>query len=84
MWPGIKSWLLCHLGVTLLSVLVFATRGFSPGYSGLPLFSNTKIRPEGPKNIFWETIPPYLRVWMTDTPPPPLSEGLDQPLVYVM
>ena len=24
---------------------------------------------------------PYLRVWMT--PPPPLSEGLDLPLLYV-
>ena len=26
------------------------------------------------------TAPPYLRVWMT-APPPPLSEGLDPPLV---
>ena len=24
--------------------------------------------------------PPYLRVWMTDPPPPPLSEGLDPQL----
>ena len=29
---------------------------------------------------FWRRGPPYLRVWMTGCPPPPLSEGLDLPL----
>ena len=36
-----------------------------------------RSRPKGRKN-FWETTPPYLRVWMTGCPP--LSEGLDPPL----
>ena len=41
----------------------------------------TKLRPEGVKNMFLKTAPPspYLRVWMTPSPPP-LSEGLDPPL----
>ena len=35
------------------------------------------------KKYFWETgPPPYLRVWMTPTPPPPRSQGLDPALVY--
>ena len=46
-----------------------------------PPYFSTKMRPEGPKKIFWETAPPppHLRVWMTP-PPLPLSEGLDPPL----
>ena len=31
--------------------------------------------------IFFKTAPPYLRVWMTA---PPLSEGLDPPLNYIL
>ena len=39
------------------------------------------MRPEGPRKSFLETGPPtYLRVWMTRSPPPSLSEGLDQSL----
>ena len=51
-----------------------------PGGPPPPYFSN-KMRPEGPKKSFLETGPPtYLRVWMTRSPPPSLSEGLDQSL----
>ena len=35
---------------------------------GLPTsYSSTKLRPEGPKNLFWRPAPPppYRRVWMT-------------------
>ena len=50
----------------------------------LPTHFFTKMRPKGPKNIFWETGPsPYLSFWMT-APPPPLSEGLDLPLCRLM
>ena len=36
----------------------------------------TKLRPEG------KARPPYLRVWMTaPSPPPPLFEGLEPPLL---
>ena len=36
-----------------------------------PLFFSIKMRPEGPKKIFFETgPPPYLTVWMTAPPPP--------------
>ena len=49
-----------------------------------PRYFWTKLRPEGLKNIFSKNCPPspYLRVWMTPSPPPPfpLSEGLDPPL----
>lgn len=44
-----------------------------------PPYFWTKMRPEGPKQIFGGRLPPpfpYLRVWMTTTPPP-LSQGLD-------
>ena len=38
----------------------------------------TKLRPEGPKKLFWEIAPPlpYLRVRMTG--PPPLSQKCEQ------
>ena len=37
-----------------------------------PLDLSTKMRPEGPKKISWETTtPPYLRVYMTAPSPPP-------------
>ena len=42
------------------------------GPSGLPPpYFSTKMRPEGPKNIFLETAPPhpYLSLWMTAPPP---------------
>ena len=57
-------------------------RGGSRGGAGgeRPPYFSTKMRPEGPKKIVLETVPPYLRVWMTGSPPPLLSEGLDPPL----
>ena len=46
--------------------------GFRGG-AGPPPYFWTKLRPKGLKKIFWETAPPpYLRVWMTSLPPPPL------------
>ena len=39
----------------------------------------TKLRPERPKHFFETGPPPILRVWMTA--PPPLSEGLDPPMI---
>ena len=54
------------------------------GGPGPPYFS-TKMRPIGPKKFFLETgRPSYLRVWMTRPPQPlpPLSEGLDSPLIF--
>ena len=50
--------------------------GGGGGGVGIPLFSD-QINHSDPKVIF-ETIPHYLRVWMTATPPPLLSEGLDR------
>ena len=44
-----------------------------------PPYFWTKMRPEGSKQILGGRLPPpfpYLRVWMTTTPPP-LSQGLD-------
>ena len=42
-----------------------------PGARPPPYFW-TKLRPEGPKNIFFKPpSSPYLRVWMTPSPPPP-------------
>ena len=63
-----------------------ADPGEGQGVPGPPYFS-TKMRPIGPKKNFLETGPPsYLRVWMTGPPnphpPPPLSEGLDSPLIF--
>ena len=49
-----------------------------PGGPGArpPLDLSTKMRPEGPKKISWETtIPPYLRVYMTAPYPPPPPPG---------
>ena len=57
------------------------SRGGAGGTWASPYFW-TKLRPEGPKKVFWETAPPpYLRVWMTPNPPPPSSQGLDPALV---
>ena len=40
----------------------------------------------GPKVQFFclDRVPPYLRVWMTGPPLPPLTEGLDPPLLIPM
>ena len=66
-------------GVPFLSKMVCKSSGGFRGPTPAPApYFLTKIRPEGPKKIFSDTAPPYLRVWMT---PPPLSEGLDSPLV---
>ena len=52
-------------------------QGKGPGGLAPPYFS-TKMRPKGPKKFFWRPPLPYLRVWMTASPP--LCEGLDLPL----
>ena len=53
-----------------------ADLGEGPGGGG-PLFLD-KLRSEGPKKFFWETAPPYVRIWMTA---PLLSQGLHPALV---
>ena len=73
---------MCRCMFILFSV---ADPGEGQGVPGPPYFS-TKIRPIGAKKFFLETGPPsYLRVWMTGPPQPlpPLSEGLDSPLMLV-
>ena len=57
-----------------------------------PPYFYTKLRPEGPKKIFlrpgppllsgseWPDPPPFVRVWMTGPPLPPLYKGLVPPL----
>ena len=52
------------------------------GSQALPYFK-TKLRPEGPKKFFGDRAPPYLRVWVTASPPPPLSQGLDPALFFI-
>ena len=49
-----------------------------------PLIFRPNWGPKGWKNFFSTGPPPYLRVWMTATPPfpPPLLEGLDLPLIF--
>ena len=54
--------------------------GGSSGGPGPPYFQ-TKLRPEGQKKIL-ETPPNYLRVWMTEAPPP-YSRALDLALQLV-
>ena len=49
--------------------------------ASLLFLDQTEAAPEGPKKFFLEIPPPYLRVWMTGRPHPPLlSEGVDPPL----
>ena len=44
-----------------------------------PPYFSIKMRPEGPKKVFWRPAPLLISgVWMTL--PLPLSEGLDPPL----
>ena len=72
---------MCRCMFILFSV---ADPGEGQGVPAPPYFS-TKMRPIGPKKFFLETGPPsYLRVWMTRPPQPlpPLSEGLDSPLIF--
>ena len=66
-------------GLTL-QVPVVTSGGSRGGAGGFlpPLFLDQTEARRAEKN-FWETTPPYLRVWMTA--PPPLSEALDPPLV---
>ena len=65
---------------TYIQLLDSGRLGEGPGGPGLsPTYFKTKLRPEGSKKIFLET-GPYLRIWMT-RPPPPLSEGMDPPLL---
>ena len=54
---------------------------YSVADPGEPLIFRPNWGPKGRKKVF-ETAPPtYLRVWMT--PPPPLSDGLDLPLLLL-
>ena len=41
-----------------------------------PLFFDQNEAQRAKKKFFGDRSPPYLRVWMTPAPPPPLSEGL--------
>ena len=53
---------------------------FSGGSRGAPpplTFHETEARKA--ETFFWDRTPPILRVWMTA--PPPLSEGLDPPMI---
>ena len=45
-----------------------------------PPFCQTKLRPKGPKKMFWR-LPPYKSQGL-DAPPPPLSQGLDAALKF--
>ena len=45
-----------------------------------PLFLNKTEARMAWKKTYKTGASPYLRVWMTTHPPPPLSEGLDLPL----
>ena len=47
-----------------------ADPGEGLGGPGLPPYFSTKLRPEGPKNIFSETgAPSYVKVWINGHPP---------------
>ena len=58
--------------------------GEGPGGLGPSPYFQTKLMPQGPKNSFFRP-PPYHRVWMIASPPPPLvlSEGPDPPLTNI-
>ena len=59
-----------------------ADPGEGPGGPGPPPYFWTKLRPEGPPIFFFWRLPPlFSGLRMTATPPPPLSEGLDPPLL---
>ena len=59
--------------------ITVADPGEGPGGGPVPpLFLDQTEAQRAEKNFF-QTVPPYLRVWMT-APPRPLSEGLDLPL----
>ena len=66
-----------------MKIVIMLTRGGAQGGCPPPHHFLTKMRPEGLKKFFVETVPPppYLRVWMTAPNPPTLSEGLDPPLL---
>ena len=55
------------------------SRGGAWGARPPPLFLDQNEARRAEKKIGRAGAPPYLRVWMT-TSPPPLSEGLDPPL----
>ena len=70
--------------------ITLADPGEGPGESAPPsLFldqteaqrdEKVRVSPNPNPNPNPETVPPYLRVWMTVPPSPPLSEGLDPTL----
>ena len=67
------------------SCQAFSSGRSKEGPGGPPPYFWTKLRTEKQKKkkCLRPVHPPYLRVWMTAPPPPPLSEGFDPPLFYV-
>ena len=58
-------------------------QGRDPALLG-PLTFRPNWGPKGPKKFFWRPpSPSYLRVWMTATPPPPLSQSPVPALRYI-
>ena len=45
-----------------------------------PLIFTPNWGPKGRKKFFWDRVPPFVRVWMTGPPLPPLYKGLVPPL----
>ena len=74
-----------HAIVTMCVILSFCLRAnFLPEISGVPgegpggggaapPYFETKLRPERPKKVFSDRLPPYLRVCMTGPPSPYLK-----------
>ena len=63
----------------MLSYAFYTVAVADLGEGPAPLFlDQTEANCE--KNFLETAPPPYLRIWMTGHPPPPLSEGLDTPL----
>ena len=70
-----------YIGLILLIVFSVVDPGEGPGGGGrFAPFFRPNWGAKGWKNFFWYQAPPFVRVWMTA--PPPLSEGLDLPLVF--
>ena len=61
--------------MSVLCVVSGGSRGGARGWGAL-IFRQTEVR--GAEKIFWETAPPYVRIWMTA---PLLSQGLHPALV---
>ena len=56
--------------------------GKGPGGAAFPLIIRPNWGPRGQKKFFWDLRPPFSQgVDDRRPPPPPLSEGLDTPLI---